>query len=149
MVLATPEAAGVQPELVHVRDEREERLGQAVAVARLPSGLEIVEALLDGRAVVAFAGLFGIETGADVLELAEDLRDAIAAEVTECKVGEAGAAGLTRTSEFILRSAGIGRSFVALEVIAPGFSEEALDKGGFGGAFVELITPSPCAEACK
>jgi hypothetical protein len=105
LVLAAPEAAGVEAEFVHVRDEREERLGEAVAVAGLPGGLEVVEALLDGRAGVAFAGLFGIETGADVLELAEDLRDAIAAEVAEGEVGETGAAGLSRAGKLVLRAA--------------------------------------------
>ena len=105
MVLAASEAAGVEPEFVHVCDKREKRLGEAVAVARLPRGLEVVEALLDGRAGVTLAGLFRIKTGADVLKFAEDLRDAIAAEVAEGEVGEAGATGLARTGKFVLRAA--------------------------------------------
>ncbi len=145
--LPAPEAAGVEAEFVHVRDKREERFGECVAVARLPGGLEVVEALLDGRAGVAFAGLFGIEAGADVLELAEHLRGAVAAEVAEGEVGEAHAAGLARAGKFVLRAASEGGGFVTLQVIAPGFDEEALDEGGLGGAFGKKITGGPCAEA--
>ena len=93
--------------------------------------------------------MFGIETGADVLEFAEDLRNSVAAEVAEGEVGEPGATGLARTCEFILRAAGVCWGVVPLETVAPSFEEEALDKGGFGGAFVELIAPCPCAEASK
>jgi hypothetical protein len=38
---------------------------------------------------------------------------------------------------------------VTLQVIAPGFDEEALDEGGLGGAFVELIAASPGADAVQ
>ena len=91
--------------------------------------------------------LAGIEAGADVLELAEDLRDAVAAEVAKGEVGEAGAAGLARAGHFKLRAAGVGWGFVALKLVAPSFNEKARDEGGFGGAFVEEIAGRPCAEA--
>ena len=36
-----------------------------------------------------------------------------------------------------------------MQVIAPGLDEEALDEGGFGGAFGKLVAGSPCSEAGK
>ena len=36
---------------------------------------------------------------------------------------------------------------MALQVIVPGFDEEALDEGGLGGAFGQKVTGGPSAEA--
>lgn len=146
--LPAPEAAGVEPELVHVGHEREERLGERIAVAALPGGLEVVEALFDRRAGVAFTGLAGVEAGADVFELAKDLRDAVAAgaESPERGVRKTGATGLACAGDFELRAAGVGGCFFTLELIAPSFREEALNEGGFGRALVEDVAIRPCAQ---
>jgi hypothetical protein len=144
--LSAAEAADVEPELVHVGNQREEGLGERVAVAGLPGGVEVVEALLDGRAVVVFAELASIKAGADVLKLTEDLRDAVAAgaKFPEGKIGESNAAGLTCTGDLILRAASVGGGFATLELVTPSFDEESLDEGGLGRTLVKLIASSPC-----
>jgi len=63
------------------------------------------------------------------------------------EVGKTGAAGLPGSRHLELRTAGIGVGFVPLEVIAPGFDEEALDEGGLGGAFREGVAGSPRTQA--
>jgi hypothetical protein len=74
--------------------------------------LAVVETLVHGGAVVLLAELPGVESGADVLELAEDLGDGVAAlaEAPQRQIGEAGAAGLARAGHLELRAAGVGVS---------------------------------------
>ena len=65
----------VEPELVHIGNESPSRQHRLVSEHSPPCVAQIIETLLNRRAVIALALLRRIEGALDVLELAEHLRD--------------------------------------------------------------------------
>ena len=92
-----------------------------------PSRRQIAEALLDRRAVVVLALLRRVEAAADVLELAEHLRNLIRAageETAERGVGELlGSAGLPNRKIRVDRESGLRAGLAGLN-IAPRLPKE-------------------------
>jgi hypothetical protein len=80
----------VEPELVHIGDDppgREDRLGTDHAA---PREAQVIEALPDRRSRIALALLIGIEGTANILELAEHLRNSVGctfAEIADREIG--------------------------------------------------------------
>ncbi|MCC5845265.1 MAG: hypothetical protein JJU05_13535 [Verrucomicrobia bacterium] len=68
--------------------------------------------------------------------------------MTQGEVGASLAAALSGAVDLELGTAGVETFGVpALEGVAPGFDEEALGEGGFGGGFLEDFAGGPGAEA--
>lgn len=90
--------------------------------------------------------LLGIEFGANVLELAQDLRDGIVttAEPAEGKIGfaDASASSLSRNGKFGDDRVLFGGHATGL-AIAPGINEESLRESAFGLGFAELQAAVP------
>lgn len=153
LALSPTEAADVNPELVHVRDEREGRLDKGITVAVLPGRLKIVKALVHGGAIVLLTELAGIEAGTNVLELAKNLGDAITtrSETAKGQISEPRSTRLAGAGHFELRAAGIDvvGLCVSLQAVAPGFDKKALDEGGFRCAFGQLFARGPGAQASQ
>ena len=123
------------------------RLHRFVAEQAAPRASDIVEALLHRRSSAALAVLLSLELGADILELAQDLRDSVLAatrnqpRARSCFT-HSSPSSLTRNGKLRDNGVLIGRDTPRFAV-TPGIDKKSLRKGALGLGFVEMQTAIP------